>query len=231
MHFFFLASRFCRTHKWNLQVPRQKNTYVGFSSEESQKDKKGNNPIAQSELGSCNVLSHCVFLKERFNLGLFFMATKERVSLVLVFLINGVLCIVVIVVVLDNIERGCDRFGKERATSWCQGWLLQEFSAAYRQGSDCHSWFSQVRFNLTNIHWFSYVLIFVLIILVPWEKLIIHLLEKITFSQFEWDIGGLNIPVKSIQSMNVICSRWPVQMFKLEYPSENEMVLLKIWNL
>lgn len=103
------------------------------------------------------------------------------------------MCIAVIVVVLDNIERGCDRFGKERATSWCQGWLLQEFSAAYRQGSDCHSWFTQVRFNLTNTHWFSYVLIFVLIILVPWEKLIIHLLEKITFSQFEWDIGGLNI--------------------------------------
>jgi hypothetical protein len=26
--------------------------------------------------------------------------------------------------VLDNIETGCDIFGKERATGWCQGKLL-----------------------------------------------------------------------------------------------------------
>lgn len=46
--------------------------------------------------------------------------------------------------VIDNIERGCDRFGEKGAIARCEGWLLQELSSAHGQGPDCYSFSTKV---------------------------------------------------------------------------------------
>lgn len=77
---------------------------------------------------------------------------------------------------LDNIERGCGRVGKERAAIGCEGRVLQELSSSNGEGPDCHSTSAQVIFHFSFICFFCVLRFF-----------------KLDFSGEEvaWDFGNI----------------------------------------
>jgi len=111
--------------------------------------------------------------------------------------------------VLDNIEQDVTCLGKKRQLVDVKACYYKNFLLP-GQGSDCHSWFTQVKFNLTNTLMFlclnNCVELFEYCFDCFWFFQINNALKETyhPFSQFEWEIDGINILVKSVYPEHVM---------------------------